>query len=76
MSSLPVPVSPVMSTVMSVVATFCSLRKTSIIDGHDADDLAEALVLELGGELLLVGAERAEEHRVLQDERRLRRRRC
>jgi hypothetical protein len=34
MSSLPVPVSPVMSTEMSVVATFCSLRKTSIIDGH------------------------------------------
>ena len=35
MSSLPVPVSPVMSTLMlSVVATFCSLRKTSIIDGH------------------------------------------
>ena len=34
MSSLPVPVSPVMSTEMSVVATFCSLRKTSIIDGQ------------------------------------------
>ena len=34
MSSLPVPVSPVMSTEMSVVATFCSLRNTSSIDGH------------------------------------------
>ena len=30
------------------------------------------LVLELGGELLLVGAEGVEEHRVLEDERRLR----
>jgi hypothetical protein len=35
MSSLPVPVSPVMRTLMSVDATFCSLRNTSIIDGHD-----------------------------------------
>ena len=34
MSSLPVPVSPVMSTQMSVVATFWSLRNTSIIDGQ------------------------------------------
>ncbi len=33
--------------------------------------VAEALVGELGGELLLVGAERGQEHRVLQDERRL-----
>ena len=35
MSSLPVPVSPVMSTLMSVVATFCSLRNTSSIDGQE-----------------------------------------
>ncbi len=34
MSSLPVPVSPVMSTEMSVVATFCSLRNTSSIEGQ------------------------------------------
>ena len=38
-----------------------------------ADDLAELLVVELGDELGLVGAERVQEHRVLQDERRLRR---
>ncbi len=34
MSSFPVPVSPVISTLMSVAATFWSLRKTSSIDGH------------------------------------------
>ena len=56
---------------MSVVATFWSFRKTSSIDGHDADDFAEALVLELGDELLLVGAKRVEQERVLQDEARL-----
>jgi hypothetical protein len=33
-SSLPVPVSPVMSTLMSVAATFWSLRKTSIMEGQ------------------------------------------
>ena len=33
-SSLPVPVSPVMSTLMSVAATFCSLRNTSIIEAQ------------------------------------------
>src|SRR5262249_37092856 len=35
----------------------------------DADDVAKALVLQLGGELLLVGAKSAEEHRVLKNER-------
>ncbi len=34
MSSFPVPVSPVMRTLMSVVATFCSLRNTSFIEGQ------------------------------------------
>ena len=34
MSSLPVPVSPVMSTEMSVGATFCTLRYTSSIDAQ------------------------------------------
>ncbi len=34
-SSLPVPVSPVISTLMSVAATRCSLRKISSIDGHE-----------------------------------------
>ena len=32
-SSLPVPVSPVISTEMSVVATFCTLRNTSCMRG-------------------------------------------
>jgi hypothetical protein len=53
MSSLPVPVSPVMSTLMSVAATFCSLRKTSIMRGAGADDLAEALVLSSASSLAL-----------------------
>ena len=34
MSSLPVPVSPVMRTLMSVAATFWSLRKTSSIEAQ------------------------------------------
>ena len=34
-SSLPVPVSPVISTEMSVVATFCTLRKTSCMRGDE-----------------------------------------
>jgi hypothetical protein len=33
-SSLPVPVSPVTSTEMSVPATFCTLRNTSCITGE------------------------------------------
>ena len=40
--------------------------------GANADDFAEFLVLELGHELGLVGAERVEQHRVLEDERGLR----
>src|SRR5262249_38730570 len=35
------------------------------------DDLAESLVLELRGELFLVGTEGAQKHRVLEDERSL-----
>ena len=71
MSSLPVPVSPVIITLMSVAATFWSFRKTSIIDGQAPMISPEALVGELGGELLFVGTEGAEENCVLQDERRL-----
>ena len=71
MSSLPVPVSPVMSTLMSVVGDLLQLAEHLHHRRADADDLAEALVVELGRELLLVGAEGAEEHRVLQDERGL-----
>src|SRR5690349_23208468 len=37
--------------------------------GAGADDLAEAFVLELALELLLVGAQGREQHRVLQDQR-------
>src|SRR6185295_15578468 len=40
--------------------------------GAGADDLAELLVVELGHELGLVGAQGVEEHRVLEDERGLR----
>ena len=36
-----------------------------------ADDVAEALVLELRREAILVGTESVQEHRVLQDQRRL-----
>ena len=45
-SSLPVPVSPVISTEMSVAATFCTLRKTSCIARRRAEDLAEADLLD------------------------------
>ena len=62
MSSLPVPVSPVMSTLMSRRGDLLQLAEDLLHRRADADDLAEALVLELGGELLLVGAQRAEQH--------------
>ena len=63
-----------MSTLMSVVATFWSLRKTSSIDGHDADDLAEALVVRALRRASPCRREgRDEQHGVLQDERGLRR---
>ena len=58
-SSLPVPVSPVISTLMSVAATFCSLRNTSIIDAQAPMISPKRLSLQLGCELLLVGAQRA-----------------
>ncbi len=45
-SSLPVPVSPVTSTEMSVAATFWTLRNTSCIARRGAEDLAEAHLLD------------------------------
>ena len=65
MSSLPVPVSPVMSTRDVGRRHLLELAEHLHHRRAGADDLAEALVLQLGDELLLVGPEGVEEHRVL-----------
>ncbi len=71
MSSLPVPVSPVMSTLMSVPATFCSLRNTSIIEGQAPMISPKRLSLSSAASFSLSARSADREHRVLQDERRL-----
>jgi hypothetical protein len=72
-SSLPVPVSPVMSTLMSVGATFWSLRKTSSIEGQAPMISPNFLSCSSATSLALSARRAVEEHGVLQDERGLRR---
>ena len=45
MSSLPVPLSPVMSTLLSLTAAFLIRPKTSCIGGLVADDLVETVLV-------------------------------
>ena len=71
MSSLPVPVSPVMRTEMSVVATFWSLRKTSSIDEHEPMISPNLLSLSSETSFSLSARSAFEEQRVLQNKARL-----
>ena len=70
-SSLPVPVSPVMSTLMSVRRDLLHLAEHLEHRRAGADDVAEALVLELLLELRRSVLRLSSEHRVLQDQRGL-----
>ena len=64
MSSLPVPVSPVMSTEMSVDATLSTLRNTSCIGRLVPTISPKLMLLEPAAELLVVDLELVEQHGV------------
>ena len=72
-SSLPVPVSPVISTEMSVAATFWTLRKISCIARRRAEDLAEADLLDAALQRPVVELQLVDQQRVAHQQRRLRR---
>jgi len=71
MSSLPVPVSPEISTEMSVGATFCTLRLHVQHRRHRADDLAELLPLRRFSSSALSVRRESSSKRVLQNQRGL-----
>ena len=67
MSSLPVPVSPVMSTEMSVVATFWTFLKTSCMAAHEPMMSPKRICLELLGQEAVVELELVDQQRVADD---------
>ena len=72
-SSLPVPVSPVISTEMSVAATFWTLRKTSCMRGDEPRISPKRMLLDAALQRAVVELQLVDEERVADEQRGLRR---